>query len=79
MGEKMPYTDVINIDISQNRLEQLLDKRLQNRGDSVIIQRIDQRTWDLFGEEWCILFTDLSGFSKHSDDFGIIHFLQTIK
>ena len=26
----MPYTDVINIDLSQNRLEQLLDQRLKN-------------------------------------------------
>jgi class 3 adenylate cyclase len=75
----MPYTDVINIDLSQNRLEQLLDQRLKNRGNSAIVQHIDQRIWDLFGEEWCILFTDLSGFSKHSKDFGIIQFLQTIK
>ncbi|MDA9975657.1 adenylate/guanylate cyclase domain-containing protein [Alphaproteobacteria bacterium] len=75
----MPYTDVINIDLSQNRLEQLLDQRLNNKDNTAIIQRIDQRIWDLFGEEWCILFTDLSGFSKHSDDFGIIQFLQTIK
>lgn len=25
------------------------------------------------------MFTDLSGFSKHAERFGIIHFLQTIK
>jgi hypothetical protein len=49
----MPYTDVINIDLSQSRLEQLLDQRLKNRDNIAIIQRIDQRIWDLFGEEWC--------------------------
>jgi len=40
--------------------------------------RIDARIWDLFGEEWAIVFTDLAGFSRNVDAFGIIHFLQTI-
>lgn len=39
---------------------------------------IDQRIWDLFGEEWCVMATDLSGFSRGVAEFGIIHFLQTI-
>lgn len=39
---------------------------------------IDQRIWDLFGEEWAIMFTDLSGFSRRVEEFGIIHFLQII-
>jgi adenylate cyclase len=75
----MPYTDGTRIELSQNRLEGLLNQRLENRNNPKQIEHIDQRIWDLFGEEWCILFTDLSGFSKHSDKFGIIHFLQTIK
>lgn len=41
-------------------------------------QEIDQRIWSLFGEEWAIIFTDLSGFSRLSREFGIIHFLQVI-
>ena len=41
-------------------------------------QRIDQRLWDLFGEEWAVMFTDLSGFSRRVEEFGIIHFLQII-
>ena len=39
---------------------------------------IDRRIWDLFGEEWAIMFTDLSGFSRQVAAFGIIHFLQVI-
>ena len=41
-------------------------------------EAIDQKIWDLFGEDWCIMFTDLSGFSRGVARFGIIHFLQTI-
>ncbi|MEO6601778.1 MAG: adenylate/guanylate cyclase domain-containing protein, partial [Polyangiaceae bacterium] len=33
---------------------------------------------DLFGEDWAIMFTDLSGFSRRTSEFGIIHFLQII-
>ena len=75
----MPYTDGTRIELSQNRLEGLLNQRLQNRNDPKKVEYIDQRRWNLFGEECCVLFTDLSGFSKHSDKFGVIHFLQTIK
>ena len=75
----MPYTDGTRIELSQNRLEGLLNQRLQNRNDPKKVEYIDQRIWNLFGEECCVLFTDLSGFSKHSDKFGVIHFLQTIK
>jgi adenylate cyclase len=39
---------------------------------------IDQRIWDLFGEEWCVMMTDLAGFSRQVAEYGIIHFLQTI-
>ena len=39
---------------------------------------IDQRIWDLFGETWAIMFTDLAGFSRQVAKFGILHFLQTI-
>lgn len=39
---------------------------------------IDARIWDAFGEDWCVMATDLSGFSRGVAKFGIIHFLQTI-
>ncbi|HEY1100382.1 MAG TPA: adenylate/guanylate cyclase domain-containing protein, partial [Myxococcota bacterium] len=39
---------------------------------------IDRRVWDLFGETWAVMFTDLSGFSRQVQAFGILHFLQII-
>lgn len=63
------------ISASEDRLENLIQERLRPGASKEII---DQRIWDLFGEEWCIMFTDLSGFSRGVAKFGIIHFLQTI-
>ena len=60
---------------SEDRLGKLIEERLKAGADK---QTIDNRIWDLFGEEWCIMFTDLSGFSRGVARFGIIHFLQTI-
>ncbi|HVT03726.1 MAG TPA: adenylate/guanylate cyclase domain-containing protein [Thermoanaerobaculia bacterium] len=60
---------------SEDRLGALISERLLPGADK---ERIDQRIWDLFGEEWCVMFTDLSGFSRGVARFGIIHFLQTI-
>lgn len=60
---------------SEDRLEKLIQERLRPRADK---KAIDKRIWDLFGEEWCVMFSDLSGFSRNVEKFGIIHFLQTI-
>ncbi len=60
---------------SEDRFEKLIRERLESGADK---DKIDERIWDLFGEEWCIMFTDLSGFSRGVAKFGIIHFLQTI-
>jgi class 3 adenylate cyclase len=57
------------------RLTQLLDERLAHGADKAAI---DKRIWELFGEQWCVVFTDLSGFSRGVASFGIIHFLQVI-
>jgi len=46
--------------------------------DNANLETIDQKIWDLFGERWAIMFTDLSGFSRGVQSFGIIHFLQVI-
>ena len=75
----MSYLDEVLINLSNSRLELLLSERLSFKGEPEKQKVIDQRIWDLFGEQWCILFTDLSGFSKNAERFGIIHFLQTIK
>lgn len=60
---------------SEDRLESLIRQRLEPGADK---KRIDERIWDLFGEDWSVMFTDLSGFSRRVAEFGIIHFLQTI-
>src|SRR3954447_25963578 len=60
---------------SEDRLEKLIEERIEAAADR---EAIDQRIWDLFGEEWAIMCTDLAGFSRHVAEFGIIHFLQTI-
>ncbi len=71
----MSYKTSILNSASEDRLEKLIKLRLEPGADK---EKIDQRIWDLFGEEWCVMFTDLSGFSRHVAKFGIIHFLQTI-
>jgi adenylate cyclase len=58
-----------------DRLEKLMRERLQPGADKAAI---DARIWDLFGETWVVMFTDLSGFSRSVKEFGIIHFLQII-
>jgi class 3 adenylate cyclase len=58
------------------RLWRLVEARMQPGADK---DAIDRRIWDLFGEEWAVMFTDLSGFSRQVAAFGIIHFLQIIQ
>src|SRR5580765_4587987 len=60
---------------SEARWWSLVDERTRPGADTA---KIDQRIWDLFGEDWAIMFTDLSGFSRQVAAFGIIHFLQVI-
>jgi adenylate cyclase len=51
---------------------------IEERGRTVDRAAIDERIWDLFGETWTVMFTDLAGFSRQVEAFGIIHFLQVI-
>ena len=60
---------------TEERLWRLIEERTKSGSD---VEAIDERIWDLFGEEWTIMFTDLAGFSRHVASFGIIHFLQII-
>ena len=71
----MAYRGMIGASASEDRLEKLIEDRLRPGADK---DKIDNRIWDLFGESWAIMFTDLSGFSRNVAKFGIIHFLQTI-
>lgn len=60
---------------SLERLHKLIDERLAKGADR---EAIDARIWELFGEEWAVMVTDLSGFSRNAAKFGIIHFLQVL-
>jgi len=71
----MMYQRSIAVGASEDRLSRLITERMAPGADTA---RIDARIWDLFGEEWAIVFTDLAGFSRNVEAFGIIHFLQTI-
>ncbi len=71
----MPFTYNVVSGASADRLEKLIAERLEPGADKVAI---DRRIWRLFGEKWAVLYTDLSGFSRHVAEFGIVHFLQTI-
>lgn len=57
------------------RLWKMIEERAKTGTD---VGAIDQRIWDLFGEEWTVMFTDLAGFSRNVEEFGIVHFLQVI-
>ena len=71
----MIYLKKIKPGSSEDKLEKLVKERLLAGADK---KEIDRRIWDLFGGEYCVMFTDLSGFSRNVAQFGIIHFLQTI-
>lgn len=71
----MPYIQQIGMSASRDRLEKLIAERLEAGANT---EQIDARIWDLFGEEWAVMFTDLAGFSRNVAEFGIIHFLQII-
>jgi len=72
----MTYAHNVGLSASEDRLEKLINERLEPGADKT---SIDARIWDLFGEEWAVMFTDLSGFSRGVASFGIIHFLQIIQ
>jgi class 3 adenylate cyclase len=61
--------------VGEEKLWRLIELRAQPNADTAAI---DRRIWDLFGERWAVMFTDLSGFSRRVAEFGITHFLQVI-
>jgi len=65
----------INTSASEDRLSRLIEDRMRAGADTALI---DRRIWDLFGETWCVMFTDLVGFSRTVETYGITHFLQSI-
>lgn len=71
----MEFRRALEAGASEQRLAKLMQARAQAGADT---EAIDTRIWDLFGERWAIMFTDLSGFSRNVARFGIVHFLQVI-
>ena len=67
--------DERDLGTSEGRLWRLIEERTRPDADTAAI---DRRIFDLFGERWAIMFTDLSGFSRRVEEFGIMHFLQII-
>ena len=51
----------LGLGASEDRLSRLIEERLKPGSDK---KRIDERIWDLFGETWAVMFTDLEGFSR---------------
>lgn len=68
-------SDEAHLKTSEQRLWGLIAERARPGAD---VATIDRRIWDLFGEPWAVMFTDLSGFSRQVEAFGILHFLQII-
>ncbi|KAF0250257.1 MAG: putative adenylate/guanylate cyclase [bacterium] len=60
---------------ARDTLTELIEQRLESGTD---ITALDQKIWAMFGEPWAILCSDMSGFTKRTDEFGIIHFLTLI-
>jgi class 3 adenylate cyclase len=60
---------------SEDRLWDLIAERAR---EGVDVAALDRKIWDLFGETWAVMFTDLAGFSRQVEKFGILHFLQII-
>jgi adenylate cyclase len=60
---------------TEERFWALIAERRREGADRTAV---DQRIWDLYGDEWSIMFTDLAGFSRRVDAFGIIEFLELI-
>lgn len=57
------------------RLRYYISERIKPGADK---DEIDKRISEMFVEKAVIMFTDLSGFSRGVEEFGIIHFLQII-
>jgi adenylate cyclase len=60
---------------STEALARLIEERLQPGADT---EAIDRRIETMFGERWCVVFTDMAGFSRRSARNGIVSFLVLI-
>jgi class 3 adenylate cyclase len=70
----MPYFNQFHNDQTR-ALARLIAERMAHPEKA---SAIDDEIWSTFGETHAVMFTDLSGFSRGVEKFGIIHFLQII-
>ncbi len=54
---------------SMEALAELLEERIRPGAD---VNDVDRRIRSLFGETWCVVFTDMVGFSRRAREDGII-------
>ncbi len=71
----LPTSHCVTYPAMQARLNKLLAERAFKGSDRAAI---DAQIWDLYGETWAVMYTDLAGFSRHVASFGVTHFLQVI-
>lgn len=60
---------------NQQTLWKLIEERANDDSDKVAV---DQQIWSSFGVEGAIVFTDLAGFTRRSEEFGVTHFLEIV-
>ena len=61
---------------TESRLWNLIEER--SKAGKEDVEAIDRYIWEMFGERWAVVFTDLEGVSRKTRNFGITHFIQTI-
>ena len=71
----LPTSHRVTYPAMQARLNNLMSERAKPGSDQAAI---DEQIWELFGETWAVMFTDLAGFSRQAASFGVTHFLQVI-
>jgi class 3 adenylate cyclase len=59
----------------QSELWKLIEERANPDSDPA---EVDQRIWETFGADGAIVFSDLKGFTRRTEELGITHFLQTV-
>lgn len=71
--------------MNQNKEQIILDFELgdylERRGattDNEAIKAIDDEVWNKYGEYWSVMYTDLSGFSRHVYKNGLMYTLGVI-
>ena len=60
---------------NQHALWKLIEERASVDSDKAAV---DQRIWESFGVEGAIVFSDLAGFTRRAEEFGVAHFLETV-